>query len=151
MDHALLTQDHDAIARLLSKNVPTANERLWCVLSSEWRFDGSRLTFDGTAAQREELFAVAARSAESGGVFAVWTPREKRQRGRIPRSLRCGFTVFPDGDRLIVFQSVVFVPRPGKIDLIATTRTGQYVSVPEYIVASWDGSPIDEPLNVIPS
>ena len=148
MDHALLTQDHSAIARLLSKNVPTADVRLWCVLSAEWKFDGSRLAFDGTAAELEEIRSAATRSAESCDIFVIWMPREKRQRGRIPKALRCGFTVFMDGKDLVIFQSVVFVPRHGEFDLVATTQSGQFVSVPGYHVAAWDGSPVDEPMDI---
>lgn len=145
MDHPLIPQDHGAIARLLSKNVPTAEPRMWCVLSGEWSFDGGAIRFDGTPAELQEIRERVERSADAGDVFIVWTPRTKRQRGRIPRSLRCGYTVFMDGNHLVAFQSVAFVPRPGAIDLIASTPSGQFLAVPCYHVAAWDGSPVDEP------
>jgi len=145
MDHPLIPQDHDAIARLLSKKVPTAEARLWCVLAGEWSFDGGTIDFDGSPAEFREICERATRSADFADAFVIWTPRTKRQRGRIPRSLRCGYTVFQDGRHLVAFQSVAFVPRPGEIDLIASTPTGQFLAVPGYHVAAWDGSAVDEP------
>ncbi|HTM67724.1 MAG TPA: hypothetical protein VL426_00340 [Candidatus Binatia bacterium] len=147
MNHPLILQDHGAIKRLLDDlKVPTAVERLWCVLSGDWSFDGCRIGFDGTAEEFREIRERIERSVDSeGDMFVIWTPRDKRQRGRIPKSLRCGFTVFLDGDKLIALQSVAFVPRPGAIDLLASTPTGQFLAVPGYHVAAWDGTPVDEP------
>jgi hypothetical protein len=132
-----------AVARLMAACVPTAPGRAWCVLSDGWKFDGGEIAFDGTAEEREQLMALIDRSMEED-FFVIWTPSEKRQKGSIPRSLRCGFTVFRDGDDLICFQSVVFAPLPGAIDLVATTRTGQYVTVRAYDVSSWDGTSIGD-------
>lgn len=143
-------QQDDTIARLLERDIPTVPGRLWCVLAGEWKFDGNRIAFDGTPAELREL-REAADNAESGSTLVVWMPRLKRQRGRIPKSLRCGFTVFNDGQHLIAFQSVAFVPRPGKIDLIATTSSGQFVTVPVHDVAAWDGSSVDAPTVTIAS
>lgn len=137
-------QQDDTVARLLDRDIPTVPGRMWCVLAGEWKFDGNRIAFDGTRAELRDL-RDAAEQAEAGDRLVVWMPRLKRQRGRIPKSLRCGFTVFNDGQHLIAFQSVVFVPRPGKIDLIATTSSGQFVTVPAHDVAAWDGSPVDAP------
>lgn len=145
MEHSFIAYDHDTVARMLKKNVPLAEQRLWCVLSADWRFDGNKIAFDGTPAELRDLRENIARSAEQGDVFVIWMPRMKRQRGRIPKSLRCGYTVFREGRDLIAFQSVAFVPRPGAFDLIATTASGQYVAVPAYHVASWDGSSVDDP------
>ncbi|HTK04984.1 MAG TPA: hypothetical protein VL500_05335 [Candidatus Eisenbacteria bacterium] len=145
MDHPLILQDNATLSRLLSENVPTAEARMWCVLAGEWSFDGSVITFDGAPEEFQDIRDRIARSIDDGDIFVIWTPRTKRQRGRIPRSLRCGYTVFLDGNRLVAFQSVAFVPRPGAIDLIASTPTGQFLAVPSYHVAAWDGSPVDEP------
>lgn len=147
MNHPLILQDHGALKRLLDDmKVPTAQERLWCVLSGQWDFDGCVIPFDGDRPALEEVRESIERSvATEGSSFVIWTPRNKRQRGRIPKSLRCGYTVFLDGSRLIALQSVVFVPRPGEIDLLASTPTGQFLSVPGYHVAAWDGTAVDEP------
>lgn len=145
MERSFIAYDHDTVARMLKEDVPLAKQQLWCVLSGDWRFDGNKIAFDGTPAELRSLREHVARSAEQGDVFVVWMPRMKRQRGRIPKSLRCGFTVFRDGGDLIAFQSVTFVPRPGTFDLIATTASGQYVAVPAFYVASWDGSSVDDP------
>ncbi|MEY4745246.1 MAG: hypothetical protein RL272_1191 [Candidatus Parcubacteria bacterium] len=145
MEHSVISLNHDMVARLLKKDVPLAPERLWCVLSAELKFDGHRLAFDGTPAELRDLRERADLSADTGGIFVIWMPRLKRQRGRIPKSLRCGFTVFSDGRDLIIFQSVAFVPRAGAFDLIATTSSGQFVAVPAYHVAAWDGSSVDDP------
>ncbi|MEY4744167.1 MAG: hypothetical protein RL272_112, partial [Candidatus Parcubacteria bacterium] len=145
MANTVILYDHDRVARLLKRDLPLAQVRLWCVLSADWRFDGNTLAFDGTPAELRELRQRADLSAETGDTFVIWMPRLKRQRGRIPKALRCGFTVFRDGRDLIVFQSVAFVPRPGAFDLIATTGSGQFVAVPAYHVASWDGTSVDEP------
>lgn len=134
----------DTVARLLERDIPTVPGRLWCVLAGEWKFDGNRIAFDGTRAELRDL-RDAAEHAEAGDRLVIWMPRLKRQRGRIPKSLRCGYTVFNDGQHLIAFQSVVFVPRAGKIDLVATTSSGQFVTVPMHDVAAWDGSPVDAP------
>ena len=153
MNHPLFLQDNGALKRLLDDvKVPTAVERLWCVLRGEWSFDASEIDFDGSPGELEEIRERIERSVDSeGDVFVIWTPRAKRQRGRIPKSLRCGFTVFLDGDRLIAFQSVTFVPRPGAIDLIASTATGQFLAVPGYYVAAWDGSSVDDPVVTVVS
>ena len=143
-------QQDDTVARLLERDIPTVPGRLWCVLAGEWKFDGNRIAFDGTRAELRDL-RDAAEQAEAGDRLVVWMPRLKRQRGRIPKSLRCGYTVFNDGQHLIAFQSVVFVPRAGKIDLIATTSSGQFVTVPALDVAAWDGSPVDAPTVTIAS
>ncbi len=145
MERSFIAYDHEMVARLLKKDIPLAEERLWCVLSSDWRFDGSKVAFDGSFAELGELRGLIERSVQDRDVFVVWMPRMKRQRGRIPKSLRCGFTIFRDGRDLIAFQSIAFVPRPGAFDLIATTPCGQFVAVPAYHVASWDGSPVDDP------
>ncbi len=52
-----------------------------------------------------------------------------------------------DGDDLVVFQSVVFLPL-GVIDVIATTPTGQFDIVAVQRVSAWDGTPVDEPAPV---
>lgn len=143
-------QQDAIVARLLERDVPTVPGRLWCVLAGEWKFDGYRIAFDGRPSELRAL-REAAEMAENGTTLVVWMPRLRRQRGRIPKSLRCGYTVFNDGRDLIAFQSVVFVPRPGKIDLIATTSSGQFVTVPAYDVAAWDGSPVDAPTVTVAS
>lgn len=147
MNESFSLHDHGAIKRLLDEvKVPTAVERLWCVLRGEWDFDGCEIRFDGTPDELREVRERIERSvSEDGHSFVIWTPRTKRQKGRIPKSLRCGYTVFLDGDRLIALQSVTFVPRPGAIDLLSTTPTGQFVAVPGYYVAAWDGTAVDEP------
>lgn len=153
MNRPLILQDHGAIKRLLDEvKVPTAVERLWCVLRGAWSFDGCEIDFDGSEAELQDVRERIERSVDSeGDVFVIWTPREKRQRGRIPRSLRCGYTVFMDGDRLIALQSVTFVPRPGAIDLLASTGSGQFLAVPGYYVAAWDGTAVDEPVATVVS
>jgi hypothetical protein len=138
------------VARLLQRDIPTVPSRIWCVLAGEWKFDGNRIAFDGKPAEHRAL-RDAAEHSEDGNMLLIWMPRLRRQRGRIPKSLRCGFTVFNDGQHLIAFQSVAFVPRAGKIDLIATTSSGQFVTVPTSDVASWDGSSIDAPTVTIAS
>lgn len=130
------------IADLLANGAPVAPDRPWSVVSGGQRFDGETLHIDDAAAKAVVLDALAATVEED--CFVIWTPVEKRQRGRIPKALRCGYTLAADrhGD-VKVFQSVVFVPLD-VIDILAHLASGQVVLVKGQKVSAWDGTSADD-------
>jgi hypothetical protein len=144
MEVMVLPQLQGKVARLLARAPVVIPERPWSVMSGRHRFDGSTLEFAGDPDALEKLMDRVRDCADREDNVVIWTPLPRRQRGRIPRTLRCGYTVVADGDELVVFQSVVFVPL-GVVDVIATTAAGQFDVVSVHKVSAWDGTPVEEP------
>lgn len=129
------------VADLIANGAPVAPERAWSVVSGGERFDGGTLRIDDPAQAKDVLDAIAA--TEDHGCFVIWTPIEKRQRGRIPRALRCGYTLAATGDGTVtIFQSIVF-PALDVVDIIARLASGQVVLVRSERVSAWDGTSAD--------
>jgi hypothetical protein len=143
MLHLSDTRRSGAVTRLIERGAKTVDEKAWSTIAGRWLFDGNAIPFDGTTGQKADIEGFIENSEEHGDWLVVWTPRLRhaKQRGRIPVSLRCGFTVFSlDGD-LVAFQSVIFVPR--RVDLLASLPCGQFVHVPPYDASPWDGRSYD--------
>ncbi len=129
------------IADLIADGTSVVPHRPWSVLSGGERFDGETLRIDDAPSAYAVMDAIAA--TEDEDCYAIWTPIEKRQRGRIPRALRCGFTLALNRDGgITVFQSVVFVPLD-VIDIVAHLPSGQVVLVKSQKVSAWDGTSTD--------
>lgn len=130
------------IAELIADGAAVVPHRPWSVLSGGERFDGETLRIDDPPSAYAVMDAIAATADEDCHV--VWTPIEKRQRGRIPRALRCGYTLaLSRDDAIVVFQSVVFVPLD-VIDILTHLPSGQIVLVKSQKVSAWDGTSTGE-------
>jgi hypothetical protein len=130
------------IADLLANGASVAPDRPWSVVSGGQRFDGETLDIDDSSARTAVLDGLAAMEDEA--CFVIWTPIEKRQRGRIPKALRCGYTLAANGAGVVtIFQSVVFVPLD-VVDILAHLPSGQVVLVKSQKVSAWDGTSADD-------
>jgi hypothetical protein len=130
------------IAQLIADGAAIIPDRPWSVVSGGERFDGESLSITDGPSAYAVLDTLAA--TEDGNHVVIWTPIEKRQRGRIPRALRCGYTLATNRHGgITVFQSVVFAPLD-VIDIVAHLPSGQVVLVKSQRVSAWDGTSVDE-------